>query len=171
MRPLSRGAERLLDRLFWYAARYRRIYPHQSKLADGLKVSSGTLRRWLLELKRAGLLIVRKCGRNAAEYELQEAAIGQRFAQINERSKSSLRTVDALSGHYSSSSSSISSRKPPCRKPPQMETYTEPPMQITSEAGRRDINPAWIEWRDRELRISRANNPAAYRAAISRSGS
>jgi len=49
-----------------------------------------------------------------------------------------------------------------------VENNTEPELELVSEGGYRQLNPAWIEWRDRELRIGQARNPAAYRAAIER---
>jgi hypothetical protein len=44
----------------------------------------------------------------------------------------------------------------------------EPPIYLEKPGGYRYINPAWQEWRDREIRISRADNPIAYRRAIAR---
>ena len=67
---LSRGAQRLLDLLRWYGSRFRRIHPKQQKLADHLKVKIRQLRYYVRELIDATLLLVRKCGRNSAEYEL-----------------------------------------------------------------------------------------------------
>ena len=51
------------------------------------------------------------------------------------------------------------------RKPPGVEIPKE---TIRNEFGRVEINPAYLRWRDREQRIRRANNPAAYRAALER---
>ncbi len=82
---LSRGADRLLDLLRWYGARFRRIFPKQAKLAAHLKVCVQQIRRYLLELKRAGFVQVLSGGRSSAEYVLLQAAQDHQHASENAR--------------------------------------------------------------------------------------
>lgn len=94
---LSRGAERLLDLLRWHHSRFRRITPKQKDLAGHLGVTMRQIRRYLTEL--AGLVTVRKCGRDSAEYVLSAEA----FTVQNVRSKSGLCPVEVRSVPYVSS--------------------------------------------------------------------
>jgi hypothetical protein len=108
---LSRGAQRLLDLLRWYGSRFRRIHPKQEKLATHLKVKIRQLRYYVRELVDATLLLVRKCGRNSAEYEL--------LAQEKCRSSAGLVQVEAVS---SSMNVSVPHTARVERKPPRKET-------------------------------------------------
>lgn len=72
---LSRGAQRLLDLLRWYGSRFQRIHPKQEKLAAHLGVKIRQLRYYVRELVDAFLILVRKCGRSSAEYELAPEAL------------------------------------------------------------------------------------------------
>lgn len=68
MPHLSRGAQRCLDLLKWYSARFRDVYPLQSTIAAKLGKSTRQVRHYLAELKSAGLVDVRKAGPNPATY-------------------------------------------------------------------------------------------------------
>ncbi len=64
---LSRGARRLFDLIRWYACRFPEVFPLRSTLARRLKCSCPTVGRWLAELKRLGILLVRQAGPQAAK--------------------------------------------------------------------------------------------------------
>jgi hypothetical protein len=59
---MSRGERECLRRLLWYQRRYGRVHPSQKKLTAGLGVSERTLRTYLAELRKLGLLSVRQGG-------------------------------------------------------------------------------------------------------------
>src|ERR1700722_305229 len=97
---LSRGAQRMLDLLRWYGARFDRIFVFQKKLAAHLGVKVRQLQRYIAELRafkladgKTPLITVQKCGRHAAEYELAPEAV----ATKNVVSKTGLRRVEARS--------------------------------------------------------------------------
>jgi hypothetical protein len=122
---LSRGAERLLDLLRWYGARFRRIFTKQSKLAAHLKVCVQQIRRYLVELR--GLVTVYKCGRNPAEYVLSQDSVDQYDASENARLTRGRCAVDARSIASASLLLSVAvsqSRSVP-RKPPRRQTALE----------------------------------------------
>lgn len=73
---MSRGAQDCLKLLRKYARRYERIYPYQCTLARQMGIKKRYLRKLLLELKRAGLLIVHMEGRTSAIYELVGESLG-----------------------------------------------------------------------------------------------
>ncbi len=115
---LSRKAEELLKILMWWRRKRGRADPLQSKLADMLGVTMRQVRRYLREL--AALVTIRKCGPNAAEYDISAQAEQQLAAQ-NVRSTSGQCPVNVQSGPYSlSSSSSPSTNMRAERKPPRM---------------------------------------------------
>jgi hypothetical protein len=152
---LSRGAQRLLDLLRWYGARFRRIHPAQIKLGMNLKVSIATVKRWLLELKQLGAVIVQKYGPHSAEYELQKAVLAQIDGEENERSMSGLRavyerSVSGLTGpilnvslpvsvnsyiHKSKKHTGTQAQTPPQRKPAQMEDKFDRALTILRAQG------------------------------------
>ena|SRR5579864_553808 len=67
---LSRGAQKCLDLLRWYAARFGEVYPYQDTIAKRLGVTDRQVRRLLGELKAAHLIQINKQGRNPATYQL-----------------------------------------------------------------------------------------------------
>ena len=69
---LSRGAQRCLDLLKWYSARFRDVYPLQSTIAKNLGKKERQVRNYLSELKAAGLLQIKRDGPNPALYVLIE---------------------------------------------------------------------------------------------------
>jgi hypothetical protein len=79
---VKRAARQALDALFYYHKRYGgRVFPCQAKMAARARMSPGNLRKGLLMLKQAGLLIVEKRGRHSAEYFLSKQAIADRSAR------------------------------------------------------------------------------------------
>jgi len=69
---LSRGARRLLDLLKSFARRSGRAFPFQKTLAEKLEVKIRTIKRWVRELREAGLIAVRRRQHSSAEYEIQK---------------------------------------------------------------------------------------------------
>ncbi len=121
---VSRGAMRLFDCLTWFGKRhgFDSIFPLQSTLARLLKCSVQTVLRWLSELKRAGIVVARKYGRQAAHYELSQETVQSRVTGKSERSAIGLREVGERSnrlGPFNSSNRTsrtawvIERRKPP----------------------------------------------------------
>jgi hypothetical protein len=97
---LSRGAKRLFDILIWHGKKhgFDSIFPLHATLARLLKRSVQTVLRILAELKKAGVVAVKKCGRQAATYLLSQNHVEQRLAEKSERSTKGLREVDNRSG-------------------------------------------------------------------------
>ena len=156
MESLSRGARRCLQLLRSYAARSGRAFPYQATLAAQLDVKPRMVRYYLAELKAAGFVEkVLKRQHSSAEYCLSGC-------QSDCRSGPPYPITDLKP--------SITSEQQP-RKPMAVETNREPKAYIpdpTGWSGSPILNPAWVAWRDRELRIGRARNPAAYRVAVER---
>lgn len=68
MTPLSRGAFRLLEALKVYARGKDHCFPLQKTLATRLKVTTRTVRRWLIELEAAGAVSWRRRTKTSAVY-------------------------------------------------------------------------------------------------------
>ncbi len=68
---LSRGARRLLSLLQSYARLSGRAFPFQATLARKLDCDTRTIRRYVAELREAGLLNVQKRQHSSAEYFIQ----------------------------------------------------------------------------------------------------
>lgn len=119
MPTLSRGAQRCLDLLKWYAARFRDVYPLQSTIAKNLGKQERQVRNYLTELKSAGLLQVKRDGPNPAMYVLLE----QQPTAKNCRSfAAQIATLLPLKRRASiSESSCLTQERVWPRKPPTME--------------------------------------------------
>ncbi len=133
---LSPGAQRLLDALKDYTCRYDRVFPFQKTLAEKLRCSIQTIRRWVAELKKAGAVAVKKCGRTSATYTLVKSFLEQQIKAVR-----GLREVIKRSGvahPYSSVKSYIKKQytawNPPRRKPPEREaSYIRPEKLILAD--------------------------------------
>ena len=139
---LSRSASDLLDLLCWYGKKFRLIYPTQQRLADHLNLKIRQIRRLVRELRDAGLMVVERAGRKAAEYLLDLAKINQLVAEQNVLSKSYLSPVGdrlvtgqkASVPYISSVASSVSINTFFRRKPPQR---SEHPAWVLEDEGMR----------------------------------
>ena len=67
---LSRGAQRCLKLLRWYAAKFSQVFPYRSTIAKHLGVTSRQVDRYISELKKAGLINVFQCGQQPASYQV-----------------------------------------------------------------------------------------------------
>lgn len=67
---LSRGAQRCLKLLRWYAAHFQEVYPYRSTLAKRLGVSIRQLTNYICELKKAGFVSVSQEGPQSASYHV-----------------------------------------------------------------------------------------------------
>ncbi len=74
---LSRGARRLLESIRRQAQKYPDVFVLRSTFARWLKCSVESISRWVAELKRVGLLLVRQSGPQSAIYDLQQTALAQ----------------------------------------------------------------------------------------------
>lgn len=70
---MSRGAERCLALLRWYASRFERVYPKRSTLAKRLAVSSRSVDNYLRELKTCGFVGILQEGPHPASYHVLSA--------------------------------------------------------------------------------------------------
>lgn len=144
MKPLSRGANKCFDLMRWYAARFREIYPYQETIARRLGIKQRQLRKYLLELKNAGLLAIHKQGRAPAVYQL--------FADEKCRSSAGRVPVEAsVSITEFNSNYKYKAGLPADFSAEQIE---HPRVQAALRRAR--------------SRIERADNPAAYEARIIR---
>lgn len=129
----------------------------QPKMAADTGLRLRTLQRWIAQLATDGYLEVVRCGRTSNLYNL--------LARPEDKPVDCGGTNGGTNAPYL-----LNETKPrkeePRRKPPQPEILQEPPIYVRNEYGYQHLNPAWQEWRDREIRIGRARNPAAYRRAI-----
>jgi len=78
---LSRGAQRCLKLLRWYAAHFQEVYPKRSKLAAHLDCSPRQLDRYISELKKAGLVNVFQAGPQPSTYQVFAAKNGEATAK------------------------------------------------------------------------------------------
>lgn len=67
---LSRGAQRCLKLLRWYAAHFQEVFPYRSTIAKHLSVTSRQVDRYISELKKAGLVNVSQAGPQPATYQV-----------------------------------------------------------------------------------------------------
>lgn len=70
---LSRGARRLLDLLKWFYRRFGRSFPNQDRLRKLLNCGLRSVKRWLSELVRTGLVLVQRRYRRSNEYTFPQA--------------------------------------------------------------------------------------------------
>ena len=154
---LSRGAQRCIKLLRWYAARFRDVYPLQSTIAKHLGVTTRQVGRYVKELRDAGLMSVTSGGPHSACYQV--------VAEKNVRSMSDQCPI--ISAVSITESHELSSSTKQARKPQGVEI---PPEYIQNQFGRMMVNPAFVKVRDAVIfareRIARAHDPEAYRQAI-----
>ena len=151
MENLSRGARRCFQTLQSFARKSGRAFPFQSTLAAELEVDIRTVRRYIRELRIAGWISVEKRQHSSALYTIQTGQNVRSGVLSEAKNVRSERSGPYITERLTTSDSSA-----------------EPPTHIKTETGYTYLNPVWQQWRDREQRIRRANNPAAYRAALER---
>lgn len=78
---LSRGALRCFRRLEWYARSTGEAFPFQATLAKDLKRSERSVRRFLTELRTAGLIKITKRGPTSDSIQVLVDKNGQSFGQ------------------------------------------------------------------------------------------
>jgi len=172
---LSRGAQRLLALIESYARRSGQAFPFQKQLANRMDISEQMVRRYLLELKRAGRVVVQKRGQTSALYLPQPVQVS--VDKLQSELRSELRSDGSASlllseAEYGLEKQAGSLPLPVEKKPPRSATLADlmPPVELVNEYGRRDLNPEYARVRDALLaarwRISSARNPAAYERAI-----
>lgn len=151
---MTAGAHELYRWMRFRGGRTRQVWWGQGKMAADLKISVATLKRRLSELYADGCLKRERRGPRSNMYLICGKPV-----------QSELSFELSIGTHLFTESKTMKEEQPR-RKPVQPETFQEPPIYIRSEHGYQHLNPAWQEWRDREIRISRARNPEAYRRAI-----
>lgn len=160
---LSRGAQRCLSQLQYYARESGRAFPFQDTLARDLKRDERTVRRYVSELMRYGALKVVRRQHSSNEYVLSGEICGKSGKSV----RSDVRSGDSILSELKT----LSIKGKPARKPPSVEIPSE---YITLESGRKIINPAWQRVRDKirkahqDGRLHSARDRDAYVAAIIR---
>ncbi len=119
---LSRGARRLLSLLQSYARLSGRAFPFQATLARKLDCDTRTIRRYVAELREAGLLNVQKRQHSSAEYFIQTGQNVRSGVRSDVRSdvrSGTARGLGGLSGGEFGISNSADdvARKPPAKEP------------------------------------------------------
>lgn len=168
---ISRGAQKCLGLLRWYAVRFQAIFPYQETMAGRLGIGERQLRRYLNELVKAGFLSVAKGGQGPATYALQQAVENKPHAEENVRSMSGLMSglcpvwPDLSLYEFKKALGKAKASTPARLKPIEL-----PPPTVTNEYGRVDPNPEFRRINgiltNAQDRIRRARNPAAYERAI-----
>lgn len=151
---MTAGAHELYRWMRFRGGRKAQVWWGQGKMAEDLKISVGTLKRRLTELYADGCLSTVRRGRRSNLYIIRGNPV-----------QGELSNGLTNAPHPISENKTIKQEQPR-RKPVQPETFQEPPIYVRNEFGYQHLNPVWQEWRDREIRISRARNPEAYRQAI-----
>lgn len=187
---LSRGAERCLEVLRWYAARFRRVFVFQRTLAVTLGRTLRQIQRYVRELKQFGFVLVKKEGRGPATYRVvpvENSAVPEKnvvsksrrsAGDIVNESKSQLQATPVCvavenSGQTGEPPGEVNVSAVPRRKPP-MPDWRDliPPRTVVNEMGRHVPNDAFYRVRDAlirgDSRIRSARSPDAYALAIVR---
>jgi hypothetical protein len=173
---LSRGAQRCLDRLRFYARQTGRAFPFQDTLAVDLKRDVRTVQRYISELVDFGAVKVIRRQHHSAEYVVSEEIVACNCGKADKNVGSEPSDVrsDVRSGDFILSEVKTLSLRKPARKPMGVEI---PPEYITTASGRQVINPAWQRVRDKiraahqDGRLHSARDRYAYIAAIIRAES
>ncbi len=112
---LSRGAQRCIKLLRWYAAHFQEVFPYRSTLAKHLNVSGAQLDRYIRELKSAGLLSVSQAGPQPASYHV--------VAGRNDKAMMKLRqSNDKAFGHSPFNRVTVTQEEMRARFPMEIET-------------------------------------------------
>ena len=121
---VSPGATRLLKLLQSFARRSGRAFPYHRTLAKRLHCSEPTLRRWIAELRRDGLLETQQRGRTSALYAVSTAVgIPVETDQANDQANDQAKPAHkGMSKEPELRLSKQVARKPPSRE---VETYRQ----------------------------------------------
>ncbi len=134
---LSRGARRLLESIRRQAQKYPDVFVLRSTFARWMKCSVETIGRWVRELKRLGLLVVRLAGPQSSFYDLQQTALIELDRSDHDRAltyvKPAFEQAPPLSIKHAPRYRNTAPA--PRRKPPEPEqNYILPHMRVAYEA-------------------------------------
>lgn len=153
---LSRGARALFQLIHRFINRYGNFFAGQAWIAERLKASVRTVKRWLSELVRGGYVEASRRPNRTSMYRI--------IRHIESNLAPPMAPPMAPPLKEEPSVVTLSERKP-ARKPMGVEIPSE---TITTPGGRRIINPAWLKYRDLSTseRVRRARDPEAYLRAV-----